>query len=75
MFRAGRSVLVGIMGGVFIALLGTRLIRGMLFQVTPLDTATYSVVIAGILTIVGLAAYLPARRATALDPLALLRAE
>ena len=40
MFTAGRSALVGIMGGVFIALLGTRLIRGMLFQVTPLDTAT-----------------------------------
>ena len=75
MFRAGRSTLVGITAGVFIALLGTRSLRGMLFQVAPLDIATYSVVVAGILAIVGLAAYLPARRATAVDPLELLRAE
>jgi ABC-type antimicrobial peptide transport system permease subunit len=75
MFRAGRSALVGIMGGVFIALLATRSVRGMLFQVTPLDIATYAVVVAGILTIVTLASYLPARRATAVDPLELLRAE
>jgi putative ABC transport system permease protein len=75
MFRAGRSALVGIMGGLFLALLGTRSLRGMLFQVTPLDIATYSVVVTGILTIVALASYLPARRATAVDPLELLRAE
>ena len=48
----------------------------MLFQVAAFDTATYVVVVAGILTIVGLATFtLPARRATAVDPLELLRAE
>jgi len=73
LFRAGGSALVGIMGRVFIALLGTRSLRGMLFQVSPLDLTTYSVVVGGILIVVGLASYLPARRATAVDPLKLLR--
>ena len=75
MARAGRSALVGITGGVFLALLGTRLLRGMLFQIAPLDITTYSLVVAGILIMVGLASYLPARRATSVDPLELLRAE
>jgi putative ABC transport system permease protein len=73
--RAGRSALVGITGGVFLALLGTRLLRGMLFQVAPLDITTYSLVVSGILIMAGLASYLPARRATSVDPLELLRAE
>jgi putative ABC transport system permease protein len=73
--RGGRSALQGIMGGLLIALLGTRAVQGMLFQVSALDIATYAGVVALILMIVGLASYLPARRAAAVDPLALLKAE
>ena len=47
----------------------------MLFQVSALDVATYAGVVALIVTIVGLASYIPARRASAVDPLELLRAE
>jgi putative ABC transport system permease protein len=75
LFRGGRSALLGIMGGLLIALLGTRAVQGMLFQVSALDIATYAGVVALIVTIVGLASYLPARRAAAVDPLELLKAE
>jgi putative ABC transport system permease protein len=53
----------------------TRLMASLLFQVSPLDGATYgavSLVLAGAAV---LASYLPARRAAALDPVEALRAE
>jgi putative ABC transport system permease protein len=73
--RGGRSALLGIIAGLLIALVGTRAVQGMLFEVSALDIATYAGVIALIVTIVGLASYLPARRAAAVDPLVLLKAE
>jgi putative ABC transport system permease protein len=75
LFQAGWSALLGIIGGLLIALLGTRAVQGMLFQVSAFDGTTYAGVVALIVTIVGLASYLPARRAAAVDPLTLLKAE
>jgi putative ABC transport system permease protein len=75
LLRGGRSALLDITGArLVIALLGTRAVQGMLFQVSALDIATYAGVVALIMTIVGLASYLPARRAAAVDPVELLKA-
>jgi putative ABC transport system permease protein len=69
-----KQALAGIALGVGGALWLTRLMGSMLFGVTPGDPLTLSGV-AGLLLVVALAAcYLPARRATRVDPLIVLRA-
>jgi len=70
-----RLVLAGIVIGSVGGLLGTRLMENLLFGVPPGDRLTF-VVTAAVLGGVGLlAAYLPARRATRVDPVAVLRGE
>jgi ABC-type antimicrobial peptide transport system permease subunit len=57
------------------AALLTRLMESLLFGVMALDPVTY-VVVAAVLVVTGaLAGYLPARRATRVDPMAALRAD
>jgi putative ABC transport system permease protein len=71
MFTTGTGMAVGIGG----ALALTRLLRSLLFQVTPTDPGTYSAVTV-ILVIVALSAcYIPTRRAMRVDPMAALRYE
>jgi putative ABC transport system permease protein len=67
--------LVGEAIGLAGALALTRLLRGLLFGVTPTDATTFIVVL-GLLNLVALLACLiPARRATKVDPLVALRYE
>ena len=64
---------VGLALGLAGALATSRLLSTMLFEIKPADPATYAAV-AGVVAIVVLAAsYLPAVRATRIDPLAALR--
>jgi putative ABC transport system permease protein len=68
-------VTIGLVVGVVLAIPATRLMRGMLYQVGPNDPMTF-VAIAALLASVGcLAAYLPARLGTRLDPVTTLRAD
>ena len=61
--------------GIVGALLMTRLLKSLLFGVSAGDPVTFAVV-AGMLFIVGLlACYIPARRATRMDPLIALKYE
>ncbi len=73
--QSGTPVIVGVIAGLGLAALLTPLLSGMLFGVRPSDPLTY-VSIALVLGVVGLlACYLPARRATRVDPMIALRCE
>jgi putative ABC transport system permease protein len=67
--------LMGIAAGATLSLGMTRLISGMLFGITPTDPLTF----VGVVTLLGsvafLANYLPARRASKVDPMVALRYE
>jgi predicted permease len=67
--------LVGIILGIPAALASTRLMRGVLSGVASSDPLTYVAVVSMLLLSALLASYLPARRATRVDPLVALRTE
>jgi putative ABC transport system permease protein len=68
-------VLVGLSLGLAAALGLTRLLRGLLYQMSATDPATFAVV-AVVLAAVGLmAAFVPAKRAANVDPAISLRRE
>jgi predicted permease len=71
MYLAAIGVIIGLAGAFAI----TRLMRGVLFGVSPTDVTTFALVTAGLLLVALLASYLPARRATKVDPLVALRCE
>jgi putative ABC transport system permease protein len=66
---------VGVAAGLAGAIGLARLTAAMLFEVSPLDPATYGVVSLVLLAAVGLASYLPTSKVIAVDPVAALRAE
>jgi predicted lysophospholipase L1 biosynthesis ABC-type transport system permease subunit len=68
-------VAIGVGAGVVGAVLLSRYLTSMLFGLTALDATTYLVVVASFVAVTLLAAYAPARRATAIDPIAALRYE
>ena len=65
----------GAAAGVVGALLLTRLLRGFLFGVSPTDPTTFAGVVVLLTAVAALASYLPARRATRIDPVEALRTE
>ena len=73
--QGGRVVAGGIAVGVLGAWWATKLLGSLLFGVAPLDTVTF-VAMCGAMILVGLvASYLPARRASNVDPIESLRSE
>jgi putative ABC transport system permease protein len=73
--RAMRLTLAGIVIGVLGALLLTRLMSGLLFEIAPTDPYTFLGVVVLVAVVAGLASYLPARRAANVDPMLALRSE
>jgi putative ABC transport system permease protein len=66
-------VMVGAVSGVGLALMLQAFLRNLLFQISGTDPLTFSVVTALLLGIALAASYLPARRASRLDPVEALR--
>jgi predicted permease len=65
----------GIGLGVLASLALTRLMSALLFGVAPTDPLTYAAVSAGLAAVAALAAWIPARRASRMDPAVALRAD
>ncbi len=66
---------VGVAVGVAGALVATRWLRSILYEVSAADPVVYAVLAGGLLGVAALSVYLPARRAAHSDPLEALRAE
>jgi ABC-type antimicrobial peptide transport system permease subunit len=76
MIRQGMALAAwGIGLGALGAVAVTRIIGSLLYNVTPTDPVSFGGVIALMLAVAAAAAYLPARRATMVDPMVALRAE
>jgi putative ABC transport system permease protein len=72
---AMRLLLIGGALGLALALGVARLLGSMIFGVSPYDPVTFATVTLVLLAVVLTASYLPARRATKVDPMVALRYE
>ncbi|MGA9671143.1 MAG: ABC transporter permease [Terracidiphilus sp.] len=68
-------LLVGLAIGVPLALSSTRVLKSLLYDLSPLDPVSIAVSIAAVVCMTIAAAWLPARRATRIDPMQALRTE
>jgi predicted permease len=64
---------IGVVGGIVGSWILARALSGMLFGVTPTDPVTFALMVVILTGVAGLAGYLPARRASLIDPMVALR--
>jgi ABC-type antimicrobial peptide transport system permease subunit len=67
--------IVGVGGGLVASVLLTRSLQSSLFGVSAVDPVTYAVIALMLTAVAMLACYVPARRATQIDPIETLRAD
>jgi putative ABC transport system permease protein len=72
---ASRMLIAGIGLGLILTAGAERLIQSVLFGVSPLDVMTLGVAVLVLATVTTLAAFIPARRAAAIDPLNAIRVD
>lgn len=75
MADAARIALIGTGLGLLLATIASRALRSMLFEVRPGDPVAFAAVAGALVSTALLASYIPARRATKVDPLTALRTE
>jgi len=75
MKQGAGMIVIGIGVGLALALFFTRLMASLLFGITATDVATYGSVTAVLFGVALAACYIPARRATRVDPMQTLRYE
>jgi predicted permease len=68
-------LVLGLSIGVPVALSSTRILKSVLFELSPLDPMAISIAIVAVVVMTIAAAWLPARRATKINPIQALRAE
>ena len=73
--RGMRLAGIGVVVGLVAAFGASRVVRTLLFGVRPTDPATFVAVAAALAAVAAVACYVPARRATRVDPLIALRSE
>jgi len=73
--RGLRTIFIGVAAGITGALALTRTVKSLLFGVTATDPLTFGGVTALLVGAALLACYIPARRATKVDPMVALRSE
>lgn len=73
--QASRLALAGTVLGIVVSLGVVRVLRNLIYHVSPTDPETFLVVGTGVIVVALIACYIPARRATRADPMQALRAE
>ena len=70
-----RLLAAGVSAGLVLTFLADRLLRSVLFGVSPTDFATLGATVLTLITVSALATFAPARRAARIDPLEAIRSE
>jgi ABC-type antimicrobial peptide transport system permease subunit len=67
--------IAGVIAGTLGAYAATRLMTGLLFDISPTDPVTFMATAAAMIAVSAAASYIPASRAASVDPIAALRTE